>query len=499
LEDEERVTVTIGLDLGTTGCKAVAVHQDGRVLGRFAADYPLIRLEEGQAEQDALVVYEAACAALRGLSAKLETPPSALALSGAMHSLLAVDDAGNPLAPALTWADTRPGLVLEKLRNRLDPLEVYARTGCPLQTPFHLAKLVWLGDAQPDVFKNAARFVAIKDFVAYRLTGRWAADVSLASSTGLLNLRTQTWDASLLALAVVDESRLLEVIDSLETHGEISANAARDTGLPKGSRVVAGGSDGGLANLGAGVLTPGSSVVTVGTSGALRRAVAEPLLDSRARTWCYRLSRNHLFAGGAINNAGLLLEWLRESFYDEFEREAGFEALFSEAASVPPGADGLTVLPYLTGERSPHWRSDLEFTLHSARLQHTRAHIARAALESIGFCIADIRDITGADSPIKLTGGITRSNTWMQTLADVLETPLEPVDASAIGAATIARANLTGQPLEACIVAPSVGRIVVPDPRSFDALRSARARFQTVFNQLYPERVPENAPGSPLV
>jgi gluconokinase len=494
--------VTIGLDLGTTGCKAVAVNQDGQVLERNAVEYPLIRLEEGQAEQDALVVYEAACAALRGLTAKLETPPNALALSGAMHSLLPVDNAGNPLAHALTWADTRPGSVLEKLRASVDPLEVYARTGCPLQTPFHTTKLTWLREAHPDVFQSAARFIAIKDFVAYRLTGRWATDVSLASTTGLFNLQTQTWDAELLALAGVDESHVLEVIDSLETHGEISANAARETGLPKGVRVVAGGSDGALANLGAGVIEPGSSVITVGTSGALRRAVSEPLLDSKARTWCYRLSKHHLFAGGAINNAGLLLEWLRESFYREFDRDAGFEALLSEATSIPPGADGLTVLPYLTGERSPHWQSDLEFTLHGARLRHTRAHIARAALESIAFCIADIRAITGTDGPIKLTGGITRSRIWMQTLADVLETPLEPVDAadaSAIGAATIARANLLGQSLEACTIPPSVGETIVPDPRTFDALRSARARFHTVFNQLHPERVPENAPGSLLV
>jgi gluconokinase len=495
-------TITIGLDLGTTGCKAVAVNQDGHVLERDAAEYPLIRLEEGQAEQDAMVVYEAACATLRSLVSRLETPPSALALSGAMHSLLPVDNAGNPLANALTWADTRPGLVLEKLRASVDPLEVYTRTGCPVQTPFHLAKLVWLRETQPDVFKSAARFVAIKDFVVYRLTGRWATDVSLASTTGLFNLHTQKWDAELLALAGVDESHVLEVIDSLETHGQISANAARETGLPIGLRVVAGGSDGALANLGAGVITPGSSVITVGTSGALRRAVAEPLLDPQARTWCYRLSKHHLFAGGAINNAGLLLEWLRESFYRELDRESGFEALLLDAASIPPGADGLTVLPYLTGERSPHWQSDLEFTLHGARLRHTRAHVARAALESIAFCIADIRTITGTGGAIKLTGGITRSRTWMQTLSDVLETPLEPVDAadaSAIGAATIARANLLGQSLESGTVPSSAGEAVIPDSRTFDALRSARTRFHSVFNQLHPKRGPANAPKSPLV
>lgn len=482
------MSVTIGLDLGTTGCKAVAVGEDGRVIQTAKGNYPLVRLEQGQAEQDARAVYEAARGALQELSAKLEIPTCALALSGAMHSLLAVDAAGNPLAPAMTWADVRPGSELRDLHAHFDPINAYRRTGCPLQTPFHPAKIAWLRIHRPEVFRAAKRFVAIKDYVAFRLTGRWATDASLASTTGLRNLEAQDWDAELLELVGIDESRLCEVIDSLETHGEITERAAEETGLPQGLRVAAGGSDGALANLGAGVIEPGASVITVGTSAALRRAVAEPLLDPLARTWCYRLSRRHLLAGGAINNAGLLLEWLRDTAYREFDRAAGFEALLTEAAGVSPGADGLTVLPYLTGERSPHWDASLEFTLHGARLRHTRADIARAALESIAFCLADIRTITGTGA-IKLTGGITRSRSWMQTLSDVLESPLEPVDAadaSAIGAATIARANLTDQSLEACAIPPARGAVIEPEPRHFAALREAHARFHGLFAQLHP-------------
>lgn len=482
--------LSIGLDLGTTGCKAIAVDQDGRVVGSEGMDYPLVRLEQGQVEQDAELVYRAACSALRRLTSSLERPPSALALSGAMHSLLPVDAAGKPLGLALTWADTRPASAIAALHARIEAIAAYRRTGCPLQTPFHPAKLVWLRGVQPVLFSKAARFVAIKDFVAFRLTGRWATDVSLASTTGLYDLHTQAWDAELLGLCGVDQSQLCEVIDSLETHGEITPDAALETGLPKGLRVVAGGSDGALANLGAGVIEAGSSVITVGTSAALRRAVAEPLLDDRGRTWCYRLSRKHLVAGGAINNAGLLLEWLRDSFYREFPRPEGFEALLTEAAGVSAGADGLTVLPYLTGERSPHWNADLEFTLHGARLRHTRAHVARAALESIAFCLAAIREITGTGGAIKLTGGITRSRTWMQTLSDALEAPLEPVDAadaSSIGAATVARANLTGQPLEASMTLPRTGAVIEPDPHTFIPLREARARFNRVFDQLHPD------------
>ena len=481
--------ITIGLDLGTTGCKAVAVDEDGRVIGAAKRNYPLVTLEEGQAEQDARVVYEAACGVLHELSATLETPPSAIALSGAMHSLLPVEATGKPISRAMTWADARPGSVLQDLHARFDPIMAYKRTGCPLQTPYHAAKLAWMRRARPEVFKAATRFTAIKDFVAFRLTGRWATDVSLASTTGLWNLRAQAWDAELLELAGVTESRLCEVIDSIDTHGQITGQAALETGLTQGLRVVAGGSDGALANLGAGVLEPGSSVITVGTSAALRRAVAEPLLDPLARTWCYRLSSNHLVAGGAINNAGLLLEWLRDTAYREFDRAAGFEALLGEAVSVSPGADGLTVLPYLTGERSPHWDANLEFSLHGARLRHTRAYIARAALESIAFCLADIRTITGTDGAIRITGGITRSRSWMQALSDVLEAPLEPVDAadaSAIGAAIIARANLTGQPLEACMVPPARGAVIEPEPRHFAALREAHARFHALFAQLHP-------------
>jgi gluconokinase len=477
---------TIGLDLGTTGCKAVAVASNGTVLGVTGGKYPLEQAEAGQATQNPVLVLEAACEALQQLCAELNAPPLALGLSGAMHSLLAVDARGHPLASALTWADARPGTKLEKLRSQIDPLDVYALTGCPLQAPFFPAKLEWLRQSQPNVFSRAARFISITEFVSEALTGTRGSSLGIASATGLLNLETQTWDETLLELCGLSQDQFSPVFDADAVIGTVTPSAAERTGLPLGLPVISGSSDGPCANLGAGAM-PGQTVITVGTSGAVRQILDMPQLDPLARTFCYRVSSTQLLAGGAINNAGLLIEWLGSNLYVDVARAERFERLFADADSVAPGADGLTVLPYLTGERSPHWRSDLNFSVHVASLHHSRAHIARATLEAIAFCLADIAKIIGLDRsrPVKLTGGFTKSRVWTQLLADVLQLSLEPVelaDASALGAARLAWLHLEPG-LEN--PQPEAGLIVSPNAPQ-DAFEQAHARFHATFEREYP-------------
>lgn len=471
--------VGIGLDLGTTRCKAVALGE-GRVLAQSRRSYPLLQGEPGQAEQDVNEVITAAVAVLRELREQLgDTKPVGLAFSGAMHSLLAVDAAGTPLAPALTWADTRPGSVLGDLP--LSPLEAYRRTGCPLQAPYYPAKLAWLRRTHPALLERASSLVAIKDYVAFRLTGRWAADVGLASTTGLLNLHTGAWDEEILGALGLPPERLLPVLDATERLGHLSPAMAEATGLPLGLPVYAGSSDGGLANLGAGAGV-GEAVITVGTSAALRQVVAQPRLEPGARTWCYFLDRQRWLAGGAVNNAGLLLEWLRSRFYGEYPRGDGFARLFTDAEAVEPGAEGLTLLPYLSGERSPHWRSDLSATVHGLRLRHTRAHLARAGLEAVAFCLAQLwESLCPGLERVKLTGSITASPPWMQILADVLQAEVVPVDAadaSAVGAAMLAGGSAGGVPRPA-------NPPFQPNPSLAPAYREARGRFEALFSKLW--------------
>ncbi len=484
---------TIGLDLGTTTIKAVAVTAGGQVLAVTSATYALHTPHPGWAEQHADEVWQGAVSALKALAPRL--PASGLcglSLSGAMHSVLPVSTEGAPLAPALTWADQRPAACLPAVRAATQPQQLYARTGCPLQAIYHIPKLRWWQEQAAAGAPRAALYVMLKDYVVFRLTGRWASDQSLASTTGLLEMQSLRWDAEALALAGIDAERLPPLCAPTDVVGGLTEEAAQATGLPVGLPIVAGGSDGALANLGAGVVAPGQMIITIGTSGAIRRIVTEPWCDAAGRTWCYLLSADRWFVGGAINNGGLTLQWARDHYYGS-EPGDGYASLMREAAAVPPGAEGVRLLPYFTGERSPHWNAAASASLLGLRLSHTRAHIARAALEGVAFCLADVWQALQAAGPppatVAITGGILRSPLWAQIVADVLGVELaalEATDASALGAARLAHAAL-GRP-EALDGGPheAVGQIrYAPDPARHALYQAEHAEFQALYRKLF--------------
>lgn len=548
--------LVIGLDIGTTSAKAVAVDTRNAFRQSAAVEYRAVGMDAESAEQDVDLVWRAAAQALQAVMRELDAKQVAgVCLSGAMHSVAAMTEAGEALTAASTWKDDRPFALNERVRGEVDTAALYDATGCPVQWVYHPVKLRWLAGAEPRAFAKASRFAAIRDVIAHRLTGVWATDAGLASTTGLLDRRSLDWHAAALRAAGVEAARLPALVNPGDRIGAVTAAASPATGLPQGAAVLAGGSDGALANLGAnrgagaaftGRGEPATNadhaqqphgecpiVVTLGTSGAVRRTVAQPLLDPKQRTWCYHLSPNRWVAGGAINNGGLAARWVYDAFYrdaagddppldartieaaaarfhtrpntsphdgprdemhasdiassNQYHRindtndEDWFDRVWSDASRIAPGVDGLIVQPYLTGERSPHWRADLPLTVRGLTASHRRAHLARAALEGVAMCVrqvwdvvcgledaADARagdgppgDVTGSRSgasspgnvpglpgrvpgfpgvPGVLTGGITRSPGWAQMLTDVLGAPLAmsaATDASALGAAII--------------------------------------------------------------
>lgn len=469
----------IGLDLGTTRCKAVALNADREVLATAAVSYPLITPGLGRAEQDAMEVWAGAATVLRTLMAQLAPRGAlAIALSGAMHSLLLIGSDNEPLAPALTWADQRAVPQAHALRALVQPLELYQRTGCPAQALYHPARIRWWKAHQ---LPQNVRFVALKDLVVYRLTGEWATDIGMASTSGLLDLRSYQWDAQALEVAGIQAAQLPPLVAPTHMVGRVSLRAAADTGLPAGLPVVAGTNDGATACLGAGAATTGETVITVGTGGAVRRIVNEPLLDEKARTWCYVLGTGRWLAGGAINNGGLTVEWVRARFYPDKETEPGYQQLFADAARVAIGAEGVMMLPYLTGERSPHWNPEAQALLVGLRLAHGREQIARAALESVAFCIADVWNLVGVGNKrARLTGGITRSPLWTHILTDVLGIallPSEAADASAIGAALLAWVALGVSPTPRTDTTPPI----LPDAENHRLYQALHERFQRLY------------------
>lgn len=491
----------IGLDLGTSTCKALAISLQGEVIesasGQFKTHYP----QPGWAEQDPEEIWNVAAGTIKKLVTNTTGRPLALGMSAAMHSLMLVDMKGEPITSASLWSDQRSVPQAARLHDQPFAEEIYERTGCPLTWVYYPARLDWWREEQTALFRKAYRFCGLKEWFLYRLTHEWGIDLGMASTTGLFDLDDYDWASDILQQILVHPLRLPEIFAMEDFIGQITPSAAVETGLPAGLLVAAGSSDGGLANLGAGAVDPGQEIITVGTSGAVRRIVAQPATHPLAQTWCYLLIPERYFIGGAINNAGLAVEWVNNRYYPETVAKSDFSLLMQDAEQISPGSDGLVFLPYFTGERSPHWNASLRGQIYGLGLHHTRAHIARAVLEGVAFCLADVRQALDGVSPpfyraegrpTLLTGSILLSPTWVQILADILGLPLNVADgpeASVFGAALCAIAALEDSPIEYIIrklLKHKAVDQVIPDPQAHEQYQSIHARFQELFRQTYP-------------
>jgi gluconokinase len=436
----------IGLDLGTTNSKAVCLDAHSQVIAIASSAHAMRSPKPGWAVQDASSVWSSALSALKELSQQIPARQVAgICLSGAMQSLLPVDKHYQPLALAMTWADNRSAVQARRLNQMGERRDLLQRVGCPLQHVYNPARLRWWLEEAPEITIQTEKFTAIKDFILYQLSGRLATDVGLASTTGMLDIHQLAWDAEAVTISGVNINQLPDLVRPNEIVGGLVREVSAITGFPEGLPVIAGTSDGGLANLGSGAVSPGDRIVTVGTSGAVRKIVDQPWVDPLGRTWCYALMNGRWFAGGAINNGGLTMQWVREKFYSDVPGDGGYQTMFEEAAAVTPGAEGVMMLPYLTGERSPYWDPDATAVILGLGLQHSRSHIARAAMEGVAYCLANIWEVLHGSlrdggKPVFLTGGISRNPVWSQIVADVLGVPMrsvEAADASAVGAAMV--------------------------------------------------------------
>lgn len=431
----------IGLDVGTGGCKAVAVDGKGSVLSEGSSTYAIMSSRPTWAEQDLHAVVDGAIASVRECLKDLDEPPRALCLDGALHSVLAVDEHGEPLTAALIWADSRSTNQALALKRLADSHALYLRTGCPAHPMFPLAKIIWLRESDPEIFKRAARFVSIKEYLVYLLTREWLADESVASGSGLFNLQTFDWDDDALARAEIGCERLSSIVAAKTEHPGLDVEMARRLGIPAETRLILGPSDSACSNIGAGALAANVFVAMIGSSGAVRTFSHRPLLDSLERTWCYVLDRSNFIVGGAINNAGLVLRWFADNFLGS-GKENTYETLIAEAGLANPGASGLVFLPFLTGERSPGWNPQARGVLFGLSLHHHQRHVARAILESVAYRLRSVlealEEIAGPAKEIRASGGFLRSPLWVQIVSDVLGRRIaipSTVNTSALGAA----------------------------------------------------------------
>jgi len=430
----------IGIDIGTTNTKAVALTDEGEVLGSASASYPVFSEEEGQHELDPEQLMGAVLEALRkvrGLTAAVEGL-AGISFSCAMHSLIAVDAEGRLLTRAITWADLRPATYAKALRDSAAGRRIYQQTGTPVHAMSPLCKLLWLKVAEPGVFARAARFISIKEYIWWRLFGEYKLDLSLASATGLLDIRSFDWYPEALSVAGINAGRLSELVDCTYSATELLPEY-HSLGLPAGLPWVMGASDGCLANLGSSAIRTGETALTIGTSGAVRMTAPAPEYDVRQRIFSYILTDHHYICGGATNNGGNVLQWYSNSV---LKQEGDIDFLEKEAGTVAPGCEGLVFLPYLRGERAPVWDADSKGVFFGVRSVHEQRHFIRSILEGVCYSLyqvgASLEETLGPIKCIYASGGFTRSKLWLQLVADVFMRRVYvtgTADASATGAA----------------------------------------------------------------
>jgi gluconokinase len=360
-----------------------------------------------------------------------------------MHSLIVVDKEGKSLTNAMTWADLRSKPYAEALKGSEAGKRIYRQTGTPIHPMSPLFKLLWLKDKEPEIFRQAGKFISIKEWLWWLLFGKYQVDHSIASATGLFDIYTFAWYRESLELAGITPDHLSVPVPCTHTESVLTPFYRSSLGLPEGLPFIIGSSDGCLANLGSRAMRPGETTLTIGTSGAVRMTAAAPEYDPRERIFNYILTDKLYISGGATNNGGGVVQWYIEQFLGKKGADPKvLSDLVAAADTVAPGSDGLVFLPYLQGERAPIWNADAKGVFFGIRSGHGQHHFMRAVLEGITYSLfqvgASLEETIGPIEHIYASGGFTHSKIWLQLVADVFLKKVyvtNVADASAIGAA----------------------------------------------------------------
>jgi xylulokinase len=452
----------LGVDLGTSGAKAVLLGTDGRLLAEAEAGYPVDSPQPGWAETDPAAWWRAVVAAVRaalGRAGGVEV--AAVGIDGQMHGLVLADQAGRPLRPALLWPDARAVEEAEAWMALPEPRR--AALANPIVPGMTGPLLAWVARHEPWAYRRARFTLLPKDWLRHRLTGTAATDPSDASATLLWDLPADRWAHDVAAAVGLEPDLLPPVVASGEPAGSLRPDAAGALGLPAGLPVAAGAADTAAALLATGLADPAEVQLSVGTGGQIVRPVPRPAPAPAPRTHLYRAAAPaRWYAMAAVQNAGLALDWARRTL------QAGWPELYGAARAGPPGALGVTFVPHLTGERTPVLRPDARGAWAGLGLAADRATLLQAAAEGVAFALRHALEALPGPRPphLRLAGGGTLDPRFRALLADVLGAELRPVEvrsASAVGAALLA-AEAAGLPPPA--VPLRAGEPVAPSARS---------------------------------
>ncbi|MEX1139018.1 MAG: xylulokinase [Bacteroidota bacterium] len=449
----------IGLDIGTSGAKALAVNSRGKVLATAFAEYPMATPHPLWAEQDPNHWWKAAKQVLRGVlrKAEIRAPEvQGIGLTGQMHGLVLLDEAGAVLRPCIMWNDQRTAEECAEMTAKVGRERLLDLTGNLVLPGFTAPKILWVRKHEPRVYEKTRHVLLPKDFIRYKLTGEFASEMSDASGTVLLDVRQRSWSAEILNILQVPSEWMPALVESTEQTGRVTRMAAKDTGLNEGTPVVGGGGDQAAGAVGSGIVREGVVSVTIGTSGVVFAHSAgyrrEP--QGRLHAFCHAVPKAwHLM--GVTLSAGGSLRWFRDAFCMEEKQVARkkgidpYEVMVKSASRCAAGSDGLLFLPYLTGERTPYPDPLARGAFIGLTVRHTKAHMIRSILEGVAFSLKDCMELMkNAGVPVadvRVSGGGARSEVWRQILADVLGRNLTTVtstEGAPYGAALLAGAGV---------------------------------------------------------
>ncbi|KRM40946.1 gluconokinase [Lactobacillus hamsteri DSM 5661 = JCM 6256] len=411
--------------MGTTASKGVLYDENGKQIFEIGVPYPLIQTKVGQAEEDPEVIFDAVQQIIYKLSKNADGKIMAISWSSQMHSLIGLDENKNLLTNSITWADNRAEEIVAGAKESGLGKIIYQNTGMPIHPMAPVYKLMWLKEKNAQLYKQVKYWIGIKEYLIYRLTGELWMDIPMAAGSGMLDLKTLTWDNQILNKLELSIDQLPKLTKPTEIISNLSDEYRRKLNLSSNTLIVIGASDGYLSTIGVGVLSKSDFALNVGTSGAVRTLVTQPIIDKKARYFCYPADKKSYLVGGPVNNGGIAFEWARKTIFDADETAEDF---LNIAQSVPAGSGGLIFHPYLGGERAPIWNANSKASFIGLTRNHTKPQMARSVLEGIVFNLFEashaITENIGRPRAIKVTGGFIRSEFVRQMLANVFNIPM---------------------------------------------------------------------------
>ena len=489
----------VGIDIGTSGTKAIIADETGKVLASATKTYPLYTPRPGWAEQDPADWWRAVVDALNEILPKVDKSKLlGVSFSGQMHGLVALDKDMNVIRPSILWCDQRTQKQCDELTAKaggLDKLLTY--TNNQMLTGYTGGKIIWLKEEEPENFARMVRFVCPKDYIRMLICGKAETDVSEASGTGFFDTKNRVWSRELIDIAGLDFSIFPEAHESTELAGHVTKEAAGITGLPEGLDVYYGGGDAVIQAVGSGLVVPGTLGVVVGTSGnvsmGLDRYYDNP--KGALQAFCSNEPGAYMTFGCTLT-AGGAYQWYRNNLCEDAMRTAAetgrnvYDIMGEEAEKSEPGANGVIFAPYLTGERCPYPDPNARAVFYGLTLGTTRGDITRAVMEGVTYSMKQVADIIGAFSPCKkvfISGGGSSSKLWRQMYADIFDLPVYTRSAAseggAYGAVMVAGVGAgVWQNLTEAITILSAETETLPNKENQEKYRNAYA----IYGDIYP-------------